>query len=1078
MAQSNVGDLVVSLDVDSVRFSNQMAAARSQLGGFGTDAESATNYLETMKRSALGLTGILAGGLTATSLIKTADEWGQLSSRMAMATGSASELEEAQRRLMEISDRTYKPIEEQAELFIRNASAMRELGYSTSEAIDYIDSISSSLTINAASSQRAESAINALSKATVAGKVSGKNWNTILGVMPTIAGDIARHLGTTETAVKQLAASGKLSFKDFSDAVIAAREENARLAEKMPTTVGDAITRLSNHWKAYVGDANAATGATATLASGINLLTENLDTIVTLGEALAVGMLSKYFLSASAAAITASKSFLTTRASAISLAQAQLQAAQTVQYKATIERRAAEAAASYAAAGKAQRETSLALVAARGREAAAINAVTAAQTRLNTVSSAGRAIGSGLLGLFGGPVGMIATVASVAAGFLLMRDNSSEANQVLQDMSGPVDSLVEKFRALDDVNQKAFVDNLKRDMSNADAELRTAEAAFERFAQSMATTLIYAGPGVAPIEIIDTEQQGALDAFLGTLREIKGSAGGISDLSGYLQSSLNAFVDSANATKAQKEQLQNLAVEYVNGRLKVEDFTRKLREITSVSNEAATAQRNLANAINVDFSKQITSATLALDVSAVAATGAAKEADLLRSAYAAAGEQAEELAPVIRDLVAARGNLDVAPEYEGLKTWIQLQAKIQDNNEAARQFNQTVKSGDKETKQLEDSFNRMLSSQKQQIALYGETSSLAKLQYELSFGELSVLSESQKVALIRNATELDRLAATERYKSLTDDLRTNEEKALDTARERVKILNDANVSAEEYAQIMERISKDMLVEAPKFSGIDSSISGAAGELFKVAEAERDLQDWYSKQLEMLAEFYSEKEGMEQEHADKIAQINTQLAQRQEQIQYASTKSMLSVMGDFTSGSVELLSAMGEESSGIYKAMFLANKAVAVANAIISAHVAAAKARELGPQYGGEALATTTLAMGYANAAIIASTALAGMAHDGIDYVPNEGTWLLAKGERVVDSRTNEDLKSFLSAGGSTGGASDSVPEITQIFNLYGNGDDALAEVVEEAAMKGAALARQEMLTDFQNRGPARRLLDV
>ena len=37
----------------------------------------------------------------------------------------------------------------------------------------------------------------------------------------------------------------------------------------------------------------------------------------------------------------------------------------------------------------------------------------------------------------------------------------------------------------------------------------------------------------------------------------------------------------------------------------------------------------------------------------------------------------------------------------------------------------------------------------------------------------------------------------------------------------------------------------------------------------------------------------------------------------------------------------------------------------------------------------------------------------GMAHDGIDNIPKEGTWLLDKGERVVDSRTNADLKNYL-----------------------------------------------------------------
>ena len=42
-------------------------------------------------------------------------------------------------------------------------------------------------------------------------------------------------------------------------------------------------------------------------------------------------------------------------------------------------------------------------------------------------------------------------------------------------------------------------------------------------------------------------------------------------------------------------------------------------------------------------------------------------------------------------------------------------------------------------------------------------------------------------------------------------------------------------------------------------------------------------------------------------------------------------------------------------------------------------------------------------------------ALSGMAHDGIDNIPREGTWLLDKGERVVDSRTNKDLKNYLNS---------------------------------------------------------------
>jgi len=64
-----------------------------------------------------------------------------------------------------------------------------------------------------------------------------------------------------------------------------------------------------------------------------------------------------------------------------------------------------------------------------------------------------------------------------------------------------------------------------------------------------------------------------------------------------------------------------------------------------------------------------------------------------------------------------------------------------------------------------------------------------------------------------------------------------------------------------------------------------------------------------------------------------------------------------------------------------------------------------------------ALAITSPMVG---AIAAASGSMVGMAHDGIDEVPREGTWLLDKGERVVDNRTNQDLKQALKNGGMSG----------------------------------------------------------
>lgn len=52
---------------------------------------------------------------------------------------------------------------------------------------------------------------------------------------------------------------------------------------------------------------------------------------------------------------------------------------------------------------------------------------------------------------------------------------------------------------------------------------------------------------------------------------------------------------------------------------------------------------------------------------------------------------------------------------------------------------------------------------------------------------------------------------------------------------------------------------------------------------------------------------------------------------------------------------------------------------------------------------------------------VASSALMGMAHDGIDNVPREGTWLLDGGERVLNPNQNRDLTHYLRSANEAGG---------------------------------------------------------
>lgn len=120
-----------------------------------------------------------------------------------------------------------------------------------------------------------------------------------------------------------------------------------------------------------------------------------------------------------------------------------------------------------------------------------------------------------------------------------------------------------------------------------------------------------------------------------------------------------------------------------------------------------------------------------------------------------------------------------------------------------------------------------------------------------------------------------------------------------------------------------------------------------------------------------------------------------------------------------------------------KKMFEMKKKMDIANAIMSTYSAANKALEWGGPMG-YVMAAMTIAQGLINVKTIQSQEWQGQAHSGIDYVPNEGTWNLAKGERVVGAALNEDLTRTLSVINSGGLQGSKGLSISAPMHIEGN----------------------------------------
>lgn len=159
------------------------------------------------------------------------------------------------------------------------------------------------------------------------------------------------------------------------------------------------------------------------------------------------------------------------------------------------------------------------------------------------------------------------------------------------------------------------------------------------------------------------------------------------------------------------------------------------------------------------------------------------------------------------------------------------------------------------------------------------------------------------------------------------------------------------------------------------------------------------------QQELENQYFSGREALWQDHQANLTDIEKQAAQARMDAQAQEYRNY----GDLFGSMSGIAKAFAGEQSGIYKAMFAASKAFAIAESIIKIQQGIATAAALPFPANIPAMATVAAStMGIVST--IQGTNLKGMAHNGISNVPSEGTWLLDKGERVYTNDSAQKLE--------------------------------------------------------------------
>lgn len=372
-------------------------------------------------------------------------------------------------------------------------------------------------------------------------------------------------------------------------------------------------------------------------------------------------------------------------------------------------------------------------------------------------------------------------------------------------------------------------------------------------------------------------------------------------------------------------------------------------------------------------------------------------------------------------------------------------------------------------KKLDNSFKAMELAYQRQIALIDttgkktvEVTELQKLQFDIADGKLNGLNDKQKIRLTQLATELDSLNS-------------------------IKKMNVENLKVEEFASNL----KDENNNAKATLDIDVS-GGWLGEQERERMRERlNIQsDFLSKQADLQRQYQSgditkslydrETEALNSSLEERL-KIQDDYYKQVDELQNNGTAGFVSGIATQIESSMDLYSSMQQvgaqafsnltdmiitwaETGKINAQDFAATFIQSVGTALLqyaAAQVAMAALSAftawIGVPYVGPAVAPAQAIAAAAAAGVFMTaigSSLHGQAHDGIDSVPETGTWLLQKGERVTTAKTSAKLDATLDrvATQSTGGAI-YAPNISIPIN--GNPSDATIALVRKAAAEGA-----------------------
>ncbi|WJO30973.1 phage tail tape measure protein [Pseudomonas monteilii] len=1136
MASRSLGTLTLDLIARIGGFQQGMdQAARSTQRSMGQVVRHAESASESVTGSFKAIAAAAAAFLSVQQLVEYSQTWLGVQNRIKQVSETFDEFSKQSSTVFSIAQNSQSSLEATAELYQRIAASSGQLGTSQEKVAQVTQNISKAMSASGVSAEAAQGALVQLGQAFASGVLRGEELNSVLEQAPGLAQAIADGLGVARESLRSMGEAGKLTSKEVFSAILSQTRSIDDAFARSQTSVSGAFQVMENSAAKFFGTLDETLGITKSFvqtalsvsaawdASGVESFTQVLKT----GLYVALARVAAGFVNATGA------KYLDIKATqeqlyANSLAAAgELRRAEAVKVGAAAD---VESAARAVASAKAKVTADRQVITSEIARFESVQAALASEKLLEAqrlqaqISDVGRQQSIARMvelrltevaitnQLAAAEAKLATTTLATSAQVTAAINQQTVAKEALAVANTQVNATQIAATA----SMGAWF-SASTAMGASMVALRNAAGGVLRMAAGWPGLILTVGAlALSFIDFGDKAEEGAGKA-----------ASAFEDASTRIrQASRSMLPENLNTQSYDQlqDRLKGLQAELKEAEKLQEQFQKGVDDKSDVPFETSLdASKEKADALRLaiqSVQKELNSSRLASD----------KEGNTYLKNLEMQAVVAGKLTEVekLRAKIAA-GSVKFSPDDEAKA--LAAAAVIDKANKALKES----KAGDNDGKALSRRFEDMEEGYKRQIELINTSTDkrknateVEKLAFEVSAGKLEGVNAQQHKHLEGLAAELDakkallkadqdakKLAALQF--NLSEDNRTAKdgldqdlagagrgEKYRERAREMLSIEQDFNKQRREmYKEYKEAV----LAEDPDAEANYKKET----ELLEEALAERLVyqQDYYNQLDEAQSNWMDGVTSAWEDFADAANDYSAMAADATTSILGSARSELSSFMSDVATSSADAGDALMDMITGFAKSMIgaladmaaqwlvyqavqllvgkstqsvaamgmVANAQATSFQAQLAAYASTAAIPVIGPALAPGAALTAAMATAPMVAGV-ASTSLMGMAHNGLDNIPREGTWLLDGGERVLNPNQNRDLTQYLrnandAGGGGGGGVTINAPVTVQA--QPGMSDDAarrqgemmaqglkqqMEQVIYEATQQGGLLWRR------------------